>query len=293
MTDTNERPAVTVIGMGNMGSAVARAYLERGYRTTVWNRTADKAEALADAGAAVASTAAKAVAASPVTVLSLLDNTAVEDVLESVGDAASGRTLVSLTSGSPAQARANEAWATEHGAAYVDGKVMGDPPDVGTSRISLAFSGDRDAFEAVEPVLTELGSLTYHGPDSGFAAVEFNAQVAMGYEFLIGYLHTLSLVEAEGMDLEAFTDRLAGSLNGYAGLLRMMAGAIKSGTYGPDLGSLDVQAALMDDLIGHRESTGVETVRMREVKSLMDRRIAQGHGDQGFSSMFELLRLRP
>ena len=48
----------------------------------------------------------------------------------------------------------------------------------------------------------------------------------------------------------------------------------------------------MDDLIEHRESAGVESVRMREVKSLMDRRVAQGHGDQGFSSIFELLRLR-
>ncbi|MBO8199245.1 hypothetical protein JW613_13175 [Streptomyces smyrnaeus] len=45
----------------------------------------------------------------------------------------------------------------------------------------------------------------------------------------------------------------------------------------------------MDDLIGHRESMGVEAVRMREVKRLMDRRIADGHGDQGFSSLFELL----
>ncbi|MFD7076756.1 NAD(P)-dependent oxidoreductase [Nocardioides sp. NPDC059952] len=290
MTERNDRPAVTVIGMGNMGSALARAYLERGYRTTVWNRTADKAEALADAGAVVASTAAKAVAASPLTILSLLDNTAVEDVLESVGEAAAGHTLVSLTSGSPAQARANEAWASEHGAAYVDGKVMGDPPDVGTPRMSLAFSGNRDAYESAGPALQELGSVLYHGPDAGYAAVEFNAQVAMGYEFLIGFLHTLSLVEAEGMDLESFTERVAGSLSGYAGLLRMMAGAIKSGTYGPDLGSLDVQAALMDDLIGHRESAGVEAVRMREVKALMDRRIAQGHGDQGFSSMYELLR---
>jgi len=107
MTERNDRPSVTVIGMGNMGSAVAQAYLERGYRTTVWNRTADKAEALADAGAVVASTAAKAVAASPLTILCLLDNTAVEDVLESVGQAAAGHTLVRLTSGSPAQARAN------------------------------------------------------------------------------------------------------------------------------------------------------------------------------------------
>lgn len=291
MTERNDRPAITVIGMGNMGSAVARTYLERGYRTTVWNRTADKAEAMADSGALVASTAAKAVTASPVTILSLLDNSAVEDVLDSIGDAAAGRTLVSLTSGSPAQARANASWAVEHRAAYVDGKIMGDPPDVGTARASLAFSGDRDVFETVRTELDELGAVTYHGTDAGHAAVEFNTQVAMGYEFLVGFLHTLSLVEKEGMDPEAFTERLASSLDGYAGLLKMMAGAIKSGTYGPDLGSLDVQAALMDDLIGHREAAGVETVRMREVKSLMDRRIAQGHGDQGFSSMYELLRL--
>ncbi|HCQ48089.1 MAG TPA: NAD(P)-dependent oxidoreductase, partial [Achromobacter sp.] len=48
-------------------------------------------------------------------------------------------------------------------------------------------------------------------------------------------------------------------------------------------------AAMFDDLIGHRESQNVETVRMREIKSLMDRRIDGGHGDQGFSSLFELL----
>ncbi|MEV0703652.1 hypothetical protein AB0I53_37835 [Saccharopolyspora sp. NPDC050389] len=48
----------------------------------------------------------------------------------------------------------------------------------------------------------------------------------------------------------------------------------------------------MDDMIDHRESIGVEAVRMREVKELMDRRIAEGHGDQGFSSMFELLAKR-
>ncbi|MEV0199908.1 hypothetical protein [Nonomuraea sp. NPDC050691] len=45
----------------------------------------------------------------------------------------------------------------------------------------------------------------------------------------------------------------------------------------------------MDDMISHRRSVGVEAMRMREVKELMDRRIADGHGDQGFSSLFELL----
>ncbi|MGW7284377.1 NAD(P)-dependent oxidoreductase [Streptomyces sp. NPDC054847] len=294
-TDTNNPTAaearpVTVLGLGAMGSAIARTFLEHGHPTTVWNRTAAKAAPLTDAGATTAPTAAEAVAASPLVVVALLDGTAVEQVLTSVGTAITGRTLVNLTSGSPSQARANERRARDHGAAgYLDGKVMGDPPYVGTPNILFAFSGSGSAFAAHEATLRELGTVTYHGEEPGAAAVEFLAQVATSYELLIGYLHTLRLLRAEGADLAGFTERFGASLAVFPALLTSMAQAVESGKYGPDLGSLDVQAALMDDLIGHRESLGVEAVRMREVKKLMDRRIADGHGDQGFSSLFELL----
>lgn len=281
--------AISVLGLGAMGSAIARTFIERGFRTTVWNRTPSRAEPLVDAGATATTSAAEAAAASPVVVICLLDGQAVEEVLDAVGDAASGRTLVNVTSGSPAQARATEKWARAHGAEYLDGKIMGDPPYVGTPNVQFAFSGSPTAFARYESALGQLGTIAHHGEDAGAAAVEFMAQVAVGYEFLIGFLHTLRLVRAEGFDIEAFAERVAGSLGGYAQLLSMFATAVDSGAYGPDLGSLDVQAALMDDMISHRESVGVETVRMREVKRLMDRRIAQGHGDQGFSSLFELL----
>ena len=86
-----------------------------------------------------------------------------------------------------------------------------------------------------------------------------------------------------------FAGRVADSIALHPPLLASMGKAVKNGDYGPDIGSLNVQAALMDDMIDHRESLGVDAVRMREVKELMDRRIAQGHGDQGFSSLFDLL----
>ncbi|MEU7643615.1 NAD(P)-dependent oxidoreductase [Streptomyces huasconensis] len=280
---------VTVLGLGDMGSAIARTFLERGFRTTVWNRTAAKAAPLADAGATAAATAAEAVAASPLVVVCLLDGAAVDEVLASVDTAVAGKVLVNVTSGSPAQARAHERWAVERGAQYIDGKVMGDPPDVGKPHVVFPFSGSRAAYEAHEPTLRVLGGIAYHGEDAGAAAVEFMAQVGMGFDLLLGFLHTLKLVQREGVDVAAFTDRLAASVAAYPPLLTSMAQAVKSGEYGPDLGSLDVQAALMDDLISHRESVGVEAVRMREVKTLMDHRIATGHGAQGFSSLFELL----
>ncbi|MFF8642244.1 NAD(P)-dependent oxidoreductase [Streptomyces sp. NPDC015345] len=280
---------VTVLGLGDMGSAIARTFVEHGFRTTVWNRTASKSAPLVEAGATAAATAAEAVAASPLVVICLLDGTAVDEVLASVDTAVAGKVLVNVTSGSPAQARTYERWAGERGAEYIDGKVMGDPPDVGKPHVVFPFSGSRAAYEAHEPTLRVLGGVAYHGEDAGAAAVEFMAQVAMGFELLIGFLHTLKLVQAEGVDVTEFTDRLAASVAAYPPLLTSMAEAVKSGEYGPDLGSLDVQAALMDDLISHRESVGVESVRMREVKTLMTRRIAEGHGDQGFSSLFELL----
>lgn len=284
----NMNSQVTVIGLGNMGAAIAQAFLDSGYRTTVWNRTASRTEPLAAAGASVAKTVSDAVAASPLVVICLLDSAAVDAVRQNFG-AAAGRVLVNVTSGSPAQARRTAEWAHEQGASYIDGGLMGDPPYVGTPKMMLSFSGDREAWEAQRSTLEALGTATYYGDDPGLAAVEFLAQVAVGYEFLIGLLHTLRLVRDEGVDVAAFAERVAGSVGGYAPLVNAFGAAVASGDYGPDLGSLDVQAALMDDLISHRESLGVEAVRMREVKRLMDRRIADGHGDQGFSSLFELL----
>ena len=285
----NTKTPVTVLGLGEMGSAIAKTLVERGYRTTVWNRTASRAAPLAALGADVAPTAADAVAASPLVIVCLLDGTAVDAVRGTIDAAVSGTVVVNVTSGSPAQARSNAEWAATHGAAYVDGGIMGDPPSIGTSDVRLSFSGDREGFDAHRDVLTELGTIVYYGEDAGLASVEFLAQVAVGYEFLLGLLHTFALVKAEGADVAAFAERVAGSLSAYVPLVNSFGAAVASGDYVPDLGSLNVQAALMDDLIAHRESVGIDTLRMREVKRLMDRRIADGHGDQGLSSLFEVL----
>lgn len=290
MTADRSTTPITVLGLGAMGSAIARTFLDRGHPVTVWNRTAAKAAPLAEAGAATAATADEAVAASPLVVVCLLDHEAVEEVLADVGGAAAGKVLVNLTSGSPAQAREAERWAHGHGAEYIDGGIMADPPDLGTPHAHFSFSGSRKAFDAHEATLRELGTGTYYGADAGLASVEFMAQVATAYELLIGFLHTLRLVKAEGADPAEFADRVAHSVaEDFPALLQGIGKAVRDGAFPPDMGPLSVQAALMDDLIDHRRSLGVDTTRMREVKHLMDRRIADGHGDEGFSGLFPLL----
>lgn len=284
---------VTVLGLGAMGSAIARVLADRGHPLTVWNRTPGRADPLAAAGARVAATAAEAVAASPVVLLCVLDRPAVEEVLESVGDAIGGRVLINVTSGAPDHARAGQRWASAHDAQYLDGGIMADPPDLGSEHARFLYSGSREAFETHEEMLQALGVATYYGEDAGMASIEFLAQVAVGYEILMGLLHTLRLVRVEGGDPAGFAGRVADSLPSYGPVLRQIGQAVRDGHYPPDLGPLSVQAALMDDLVDHRESVGVDTVRMREVRSLMERRLADGFGHEGFSSLITLLDERP
>jgi hypothetical protein len=147
---------------------------------------------------------------------------------------------------------------------HLDGGVMGDPPDVGAGHVTFQFSGSRAAFEAHETTLGELGVVAYHGTDAGAASVEFMGQVAFGYELLIGLLHTLRLVHEEGIDVVELATRLGETLPALPPLLVAIAQAVRDGEYPPDLGPLSVRAALMGDLVDHRRSLGVDTVRMQE-----------------------------
>src|SRR5262245_55553260 len=73
---------VSVIGLGPMGIALARALLSNGYRVTVWNRTISKAEPLVREGAVLAPNVAFVVGASPVVIVCLHDYEIAYSILE-------------------------------------------------------------------------------------------------------------------------------------------------------------------------------------------------------------------
>ncbi|MGW7079452.1 NAD(P)-binding domain-containing protein [Streptomyces sp. NPDC054866] len=124
---------VTLIDLGPMGIALAEALLAQGHPLTVWNRTPEKADPLVAKGARRAATVADAVDASPLTLVCLKDYKTLYEFFADhpSSDALHGRALVNLNSGTPAQAHAALAWATERGASYLDGAIMVPPYLVG------------------------------------------------------------------------------------------------------------------------------------------------------------------
>lgn len=140
-----------------MGTALAGALLAAGHPTTVWNRSAGKADALVAKGATRAESPAEAITASQLVIVCLLDHRSVHQVFDAHASALQGRVLVNLTTGTPAQARELAEWAAQRGADFVAGGIMAIPPMIATPDAFVLYSGSQSAFETHRGVLDSLG----------------------------------------------------------------------------------------------------------------------------------------
>ncbi|MFE1772699.1 NAD(P)-dependent oxidoreductase [Streptomyces sp. NPDC059008] len=283
-------PAVTVIGLGQMGSALAGALLERGHPTTVWNRSAHKAEPLVTRGARLAATPEEALAAGSLIITCVLDYEALHTVLDPLADSLAGKVLVNLTSGSPEQAHEATAWARSHGADYLDGAIMTTPPGVGSPEMMFLYSGSDTVFEAHRPTLAALGDPLYLGADPGLASLYDSALLGLMWATMTGWLHGTALVGAEQTPATAFTPLAVRWLTAVAGFLTTYAPQVDAGRYPGDDATVDVQIAAIDHLIHAAAARGIDNALPDLLKATMERAKAAGHGQASYASVIEVLR---
>ncbi|MEO3973545.1 NAD(P)-binding domain-containing protein [Streptomyces sp. CAU 1734] len=288
----SERPKqpVTVLGLGRMGTAIAGAYLDAGHPVTVWNRTASKAGPLVARGAVRAPGAAEAVAAGPLVLAPLLDRDAVRRALAPAAAELRGRTLVNLANCAPEQARELAEWAAAHGAGYLDGAMLALPRTVATSSGFFLYSGARDTFDRFRAALEVMAPAHWSGPDPGAAEIHNLAVLGTGYAALAGFLHSAAVLDAVGTSPETLAPLAAQWLRGMADFLPDLAREAASGAYADGVSTIDLNRAAVDALIRLGGAHGVAGDVHAPLKALLDRRAADGRGQDSFSAVFELLR---
>ncbi|MFI9153046.1 NAD(P)-dependent oxidoreductase [Streptomyces sp. NPDC053367] len=295
MSFYDDQSAVTVIGLGPMGRALAGAFLDAGRPTTVWNRTPGRDAELVARGARSAGSAREAVEASPLTVVCVVNYDAVDAVLrqDEVAAALKGRTVVNLSADTAARARDLGVWAAEHGVDYLDGAIMTPAPSIGTAEAVFLHSGPAALYERTREVLGALGGTHTHvGEEIGRAAAYDLALLDVFWTAMSGYAHALAMARAEGVlprELAPFAQGIAAIL---PPLFEEFAGDVEDGTYSGHINPVTSAVSTMAHIVHASEAHGIDASVMRATEGLARRVIGLGHGGDGFMRVAELLGRR-
>ncbi|MFD4357844.1 NAD(P)-dependent oxidoreductase [Nocardia sp. NPDC058518] len=284
------KESVTVLGTGSMGSALAGAYLAAGHRTHVWNRSHERTAALVDAGATAHPGIADAVAASPVIISCLTTFAATRESLLGIGGLA-GRDLITLNSGTPAQAREFAEYAQGEGARFLGGAIKNVPAAVGDPSTLLYFGGDRDVFDTHAATLRVLGGdLEFLGAEPDLAALYESAVGATLLPALLGFLEGAAVLASRGLPASTMVPHSVKWLQMIESLLPVLAGEIDDKDYTRLGSSVELFHTAVADEVELGAETGVDLSWHAPMHELLSRAVGAGHGARSITAVIEQLR---
>ncbi len=281
---------ISTLGLGLMGSALARSLVNGGHDVTVWNRSPARMQPLVDLGAAPAATVAAAVEASPVVLVNIDDYPSTRALFEAadVAEKLSGRVVVQLSTGTPNEAREFEAWFTSRGADYLDGKLLCYPENIGTPSATIVYAGRRSVFDHCEALLTSLGEdIRFVGERVGSAAALDLAWLSSVFGAYVGAAHGVVLCESEGVDLGLY------ATVGVNGDARGFIETVKEDAFGDPTATLSVWNAGLQRIREHSRGAEINSEVPDLVAGILDRAETTGHGGEHIAAMVKVLRGTP
>lgn len=282
---------VAVLGLGEMGSALAEAILDGGHPTTVWNRTAEKGEGLVAKGARQAGGVRDAVAAGQVVVVNVKGNSVARGLLEAAGDVLRGRVVVNLTDGTSSEVREVAAVVAERGGEYLHGQIMTIAPGVGHPDATVFYSGSADVHERHREVLGLLsGQAPLVSEDPGVAVLYGMAVHGTMWGLLNGFLHAAAALSDAGVEVGRFLEEAKTPLASLSAFLPSIAEEVDRGRFATPYGALRHHLPSIEDLARESRERGLDDELPEYSRALVAAAVERGHGDDSYSRLVEHFR---
>lgn len=278
---------IAFLGTGRMGTELA-LHLLADHQLTVWNRTAERTAALAEAGAEVAATAAEAVAGAELVVTSLFGPDAVRETVITPGLVPAGIPWVDTTTVAPADAEEFAAAV----ATYVGVPVIGTlgPARRGALGVYVGTPDEALREQVLALVAPWADPARLRGVDSGRKAAtgKLLANLALAISAQ-GLREALALGEACGSSPDETLEMLDSTglafISGMKGTFVRGERTTEGGDFTADAIAKD--ARLMIDTVAAAETSrsGADLPALRGALASLDAEIAADHGDHDFSTI--------
>ncbi|HLE01626.1 MAG TPA: NAD(P)-dependent oxidoreductase [Bdellovibrionota bacterium] len=292
-----DRRKIGFLGLGIMGSAIARNLLKGGFEVTVWNRSPEKCEPLAEIGAHVVRSPCEAVERSFLTFAMLADPAAAESMLFNPDSAiredgvlnglSVGKGYIDLSTVDPATSRKIGAAVSARGARFLEAPVSGSKKPAEEGNLVILSAGDESLHQDALPCFEKMGKkIFYLGTLGNGARMKLIVNMVMG-EMMIGLCEGLGLAQAAGLEQQDFLNVLDSGALANA-MFRLKGPQIGAGQFSPAFPlkhmqkDLRLTLALADEIGVSLPSAAIANESFKKARQL-------GSSNEDFSAVYKAL----
>ncbi|HEY2496836.1 MAG TPA: NAD(P)-dependent oxidoreductase [Candidatus Angelobacter sp.] len=283
---------IAFIGLGNMGSAMARNLIKAGHALTVYNRSRNRADELAPLGARVAATPGEAAAKAEVAITMLADDHALESVVFEkagmLGSLPASAIHISMSTISVALSRRLAAAHAERRQHYVSAPVFGRPEAAAAAKLFVVAAGPAAQIDRCRPLFDAMGQKTFiAGEDASGANLMKLAGNFLITAVIEGLAESFALVRKAGLDANLFLEILTSSLFN-APIYKTYGALIASEKFEP--AGFKLPLGLKDNrlLLAAAEEMSVSMPMASLVRDRFLAALAQGMGELDWSAISKI-----
>ena len=280
---------VLLIGLGNMGTALARTLLGSGYETWVWNRTKEKVGTLLEAGALWSEDvwAAVGFVDSVVMCLSNYDNCV--ELLSTCSDL-ENKTLIQLTTGTASDANSFENLVKQKRGRYLDGVILAYPSNIGDPRCSLLVAGNSLAWKESEALISELGGKSqYLGEEVGAPSHLDHALIAPSLMMQMAVIQGMHMAKTAGVDLEFYSTMISGLPISLKADQDRHTRAIIDGDFSKVQASIRTWKEALDRILEEGKVSNLNTGLLSGIDEVLRNGQDQGIGEEDLAALIKTL----
>lgn len=288
------KPRVAFLGLGIMGSGMARRILDAGFPLSVFNRNPEKAAPLASAGATVAFSPGQAASQADIIISMVADDPAARAVWlgkdGALSAAARGSVCVESSTATVGWVRELAAAAAARGCEFLDAPVTGSRSHAAAGELRFLVGGSPAALERVAPVLAAMGkTITHLGPSGSGALVKLINNFVCGVQ-VASIAEAVAMIEQSSLDRDRALEVLTMGAPG-SPLLKTIAARMTAADFTPNF-FLKLMAKDLGYAIGEGRELSVELATAVAALGDFKGAIAAGLGEKDMSAVVEPMRRR-
>ena len=280
------------IGLGTMGGKMVRRLLDAGHTVTGYNRTRSRGDWLVEMGMLWGDTPRQVAEAADVTFTMVANTQALEavtsgsdGVLSALGP---GKVYIDMSTVSPAASRALSVQVRERGAQMLDAPVSGSAVTLDAGQLSVMVGGEYEVYEAMKPILQDIGPTVDYVGENGLAAT---MKVAVNLSLpiqILSFCESLLLAEKSGIPREAALTALLNSVVASPALKYRFPLAVNP----PDEPLFDVTMIQKDLMLALDMGRDLEVPMPTSATTNEYLNVcrAQGFSDQDFAILYTVMR---